>query len=150
MGVWSESPCFIIMCQFPFPGPALRAPSLFTVCQECLPHSLHIGPRTLNFTSGWMKFFWQFHCFVLILNQKLTMRICISTILKLGGHFSQSRKPWERTAFLTHSVRVGKAWSSFSNCHLLFRSLFSLPAEGTTHFLRGPAHFFLSVKDTFQ
>lgn len=90
--------------------------------------SMYRGPRSLDFTSGWMKFFWQPHCFVLILNQKLTLHVCASTISKLGGHVLQSRKPWEKTAFLTRSVRVGKAWPSSSNCHPLFLSPF-LPSS---------------------
>lgn len=35
MGVWSESPCFLIMCEFPFPGPVL-GPSLFSVRQASI------------------------------------------------------------------------------------------------------------------
>lgn len=68
-----------------------------------------IGPGTVEFTSGSGQVFLQFHCFVLILNQKHIMHNCTRILLKLGGHFFQSRKSWERTVFLTRPVLKGLA-----------------------------------------
>lgn len=94
-------------------------------------------------------FLQKFHYFVLIFNWKHHVYLH-KIFLEVEGHFSQSRKSWERTAFLTHLV------CSWKGLGLLLVALPPSPSSflRATHWCTPLSSkgqlIFLSLKHTFQ